>query len=385
MENYAIKIRRELHTCPEVGFELDETLAIIKRELEKMNVHYTESFGKSSVIATLNENMRGYTMAIRADIDALPVSEKNDVPYKSKNTGKMHACGHDAHTAILLDTIRRVNEIKDKIPYRVKFIFQSAEEHTTSGAKLLCESGAMDGVSEIFGLHVCPSIEAGKIAVSEGAQNATSFGFYLNFYGKSVHVARRELGIDAIKMANRAYMKIEDVICQMQQAGKSVIFHVGKIEGGKTNNVVADKCSMFATLRSSCDLESQETGKKIKEICDSVACEYGGKFEFVEVKYYPVVVNDAKATDLVRRACSAAVGEENVLVWQRDMIGEDFSYYTNLIPGCFFRLGTGNVSRGITEPLHSDRFDIDERALSIGSDAFMSIILNKAEELIKSK
>ena len=381
MENYVTKIRRELHTCPGVGFELDETLAIIRRELEKMGVRYTESFGKSSVIATINEQISGYTVAFRADTDALPISEKNDVPYKSKNEGKMHACGHDAHTAILLDLVRRVNEIRDKIPYRVKFIFQSAEEYSTSGARLLCENGAMDGISEIFGLHVTPSIEVGKIAISDGPQNAVSLGFYLKFYGKSAHAAHREQGIDAIKMACNAYLKIEDMVEKQRSLGDKTVFHVGKIEGGKTNNVVADECSMFATLRSVDDETSDKTSGEIKKICESVAVGFGGTFEFLEIKHYPVVINDKRSTERARKACVDVVGEENVLAWEMNMVGEDFSYYTNLVPGCFFRLGSGNVSRGITEPLHSDRFDIDERALSIGSDAFIEIILKKAEEI----
>lgn len=385
MENYATKIRRELHACPGVGFELDETLAIIRRELEEMGVPYTEKYGKSSIIATVNEEKREYTLAFRADTDALPISEKNDVSYKSKNEGKMHACGHDAHTAILLDTIRKINKIKDEIPYRVKFIFQSAEEYTTSGAKLLCESGAMRGVSEIFGLHVTPRLEVGKTAISVGPQSATSLGFYLNFYGKSAHAAHREDGIDAIKMATLAYLKVEDMISEMRMGGDKTVFHVGKIEGGKTNNIVADKCSMFATLRSVGDSESKQTSAKIKKICESVAAERGGAFEFIEVKCYPVVINDEKSTDSARRACTDVVGEENVVSWQRDMGGEDFSYYTRIVPGCLFRLGTRNEELGVTEPLHSDRFNIDERALNIGSDVFLRIAINKAEKLSCAK
>ena len=385
MKNYVTKIRRELHSCPGVGFELDETLDVIRRELDSFAVPYTEKYGKSSIIATVNGEKAGYTLALRADTDALPIVEKNDVPYKSKNEGKMHACGHDAHTAILLDVIRRVNEIKDKIPYRVKFIFQSAEEHTTSGARLICESGALSDVSEIFGLHVFPDIDAGKIAISDGPQNATSFGFYLNFYGKSAHAARREEGIDAIKMANKAYLLIEDMIGKRGETGDKTVFHVGKIEGGTTNNVVADKCSMFATLRSLSDEESEKTGGDIKKICESVANEFGGKFEFIEVKRYPVIINDEKSTAFARRACSGVVGEENVVPKERDMVGEDFSYYTKLVPGCFFRLGVRNESLGFTCSLHNDKFDIDERALKIGSDVFVRLVLNKAEELSSEK
>ncbi len=384
MKNYAIGLRRELHACPGIGFELDETLAIIRRELKKMGVPYTEKYGKSSIIATVNEEKQGYTLAIRADTDALPITEKNEVYYKSKNEGKMHACGHDAHTAILLDTIRKINEIKDDIPYRVKFIFQSAEEYNTSGAKLICADGGMGGVCEIFALHVTPSLATGKIAISEGPQNATSLGFYLKFYGKSAHAAHREQGIDAIKMACNAYLKIEDMVEKQRSLGDKTVFHVGKIEGGKTNNVVADECSMFATLRSVDDETSDKTSGEIKKICESVAVGFGGTFEFLEIKHYPVVINDKRSTERARKACVDVVGEENVLAWEMNMVGEDFSYYTNLVPGCFFRLGTGNDALGTNLPLHSDKFNVDENALSVASDVFVRLVVNKANEL-KSK
>lgn len=380
MENYATQIRRELHACPGVGFELDETLAVIRRELEEMGVPYTEEYGKSSIIATVNEEKQGYTLAFRADTDALPISEKNDVSYKSKNEGKMHACGHDAHTAILLDTIRKINKIKDEIPYRVKFIFQSAEEYTTSGAKLICEGGGMEGVSEIFGLHVTPNLEVGKVAVSSGAQSAESLAFYLNFFGKSAHAAHREDGIDAIKMASAAYLEIDAMIEERRKSGDKTVFHIGAIEGGKANNIVCDNCSMFGTIRTMTPEVSDKTRDDVMDLAESVAKRFGGRAEFVQVKRYPALINDEGAVAFVRRAAADVLGKENVQHWNMDMIGEDFSYYTRIVPGCLFRLGTRNEELGFTEPLHSDRFNIDERALNIGSDIFLRIALNKAED-----
>ncbi len=380
MENYATKIRRELHSRPGVGFELDQTLEIIKRELDSMGVEYTEKMGKSSIVATVNPEKKNYTLAIRADTDALPITEKNEVAYKSKNEGIMHACGHDAHTAIALDALRRINEMREKVPFRVKFIFQSAEEYKTSGAKLLCNDGVMNGIDTIVALHCDPKIEVGRVAVSDGPQNSTSFGFYLNFFGKSAHAAQYELGVDAIKMAHEAYAKITEVIEKEIEGGERVIFHVGKIEGGTANNIVADSCSMFSTLRTYSDEKSYELRAKMEEICEDIAKKHGGRFELVEVKFYPVIINDKKVTDEVRRAMIETLGCENILPKKRDMVGEDFAYYAQIAPACFFRLGTKNEEKGITSPLHSDTFDIDERALSIGSDIFVKIVLNKAKE-----
>ena len=294
MKKYATRIRRELHSRPGVGFELDQTLEIIKRELDSMGVEYTEKMGKSSIVATVNPEKKNYTLAIRADADALPITEKNEVAYKSKNEGIMHACGHDAHTAIVLDALRRINEMREKVPFRVKFIFQSAEEYKTSGAKLLCNDGVMNGVDTIVALHCDPEIEVGKVAVSDGPQNSTSFGFYLNFFGKSAHAAKRELGIDALEMAHEAYAKITDLVKKEIECGERVIFHVGKIEGGTTNNIVADSCSMFSTLRTYSDEKSYELRAKMEEICEDIAKKHGGRFELIEVKFYPVVINDKK-------------------------------------------------------------------------------------------
>ena len=259
MENYVTKLRRELHSRPEVGFDLDNTLAVIRRELDGMGVEYTEKYGKSSIVATVGENKNAFTVAIRADIDALPIEEKNDVPYKSQNAGKMHACGHDAHTAILLDTVRRVNEIKDEIPYRVKFFFQSAEEYAPGGASLMVRDGVMDGIDEVYALHVAPNVDTGVITLWAGPQNAASNGFYLKFYGVSAHAARKEEGRDAIKMAFSAYFDIEKIAEAHKSAGEKIVFHVGQVEGGKTNNIVANECSLFCTLRTLDD----ETAEKI--------------------------------------------------------------------------------------------------------------------------
>lgn len=381
MKNYAIGLRRELHACPGIGFELDETLAIIKRELEKMGVEYTEKYGKSSVVATVGENKDGFTVAIRADIDALPIEEKNDVPYKSQNAGKMHACGHDAHTAILLDTVRRVNEIKDEIPYRVKFFFQSAEEYAPGGASLMVQDGVMRGIDEIYALHVAPNVDTGVITLWAGPQNAASNGFYLNFYGVSAHAARKEEGRDAIKMALTAYFDIEKIADAYRSAGEKIVFHVGKVEGGKTNNIVASECSLFCTLRTLDDETAEKIKAEIEQAAKKAAEKLGGRAELIMSKSYPVVINDERATLNIKNAASEVIGEENVIAAERGMGGEDFSYFTRLAPGCMFHLGVRNEALFEPKPLHSDKFQLDESALKIGSDIFLQLILNKAKEI----
>ena len=250
MESYVINARRQLHMYPEIGFDLDRTLSFIRAELEKMGVEYTEKYGKSSMVATINPEKSRFTIGIRADIDALPITEETDLPFKSKIDGQMHACGHDAHGAIALDTCRRLNEMREKINCRVKIIFQAAEEYPPSGAKLMVEDGVMEDIDCIVALHVGPGKSVGTISVLAGPENATSDGFHLEFYGKTAHAAAQQSGVDAIMMAVKAYTEIEFMIAKEIKATDPIIFNVGAIHGGVANNIVCDHCSMYCTLRT---------------------------------------------------------------------------------------------------------------------------------------
>lgn len=376
MESYVINARRRLHMYPEVGFELERTLDFLRSELDKMGVEYTEKYGKSSIVATVNPEKTGFTIGVRADIDALPITEENDVPYKSKIEGQMHACGHDAHTAIALDTLRRIQEMKENVGCRVKFIFQAAEEYPPSGAKLMAEDGVMNDIDCIVSLHCDLAYSVGELGVSSGPQNATSDGFYLEFYGKSAHAAQQQLGVDAIMMAHRAYSDIEFMIAKEIPPRDSVVFNVGAINGGVANNIICDKCTMFCTLRTLNENIAKYALGRIKKIIGCVAESAGGRAEFIESKHYPIVNNNELLTERVRLSLEKTVGKENVLPKIQSMGGEDFSYFANIKPGCMFRLGVKNSEKGITSGLHTTKFDIDEEALKIGSDAFVNFILD---------
>lgn len=375
MNEYARQIRRELHRHPEIGFELHNTLATLRRELDKMGVEYTEKYGKSSLVATINPEKSHRTIAIRADMDALPIVEKNECEYKSEIEGQMHACGHDAHTAILLATVKELNEIRDQIFCRVKFIFQAAEEYAPSGAMLMAKDGVMNDVDEIIALHVDTDIEVGKIGFVPGYMNATSNGFLLDFYGKSAHVAFQQYGKDAIMMAVRAYTDIEFMIAKEISAREPIIFNCGAIHGGVANNVICDHASMFCTLRTHSDDTAEYVLNKIKMIGEAVAQTAGGRFEYTQKKYYPTVYNDPAIEGKLRAVAKETVGEENITEKRRSMGGEDFSYLANEKPGCMIRLGVKNEKRGIVHGLHTDRFDIDEDALGVGVSVFKNYVL----------
>ena len=377
MESYVIKARRQFHMYPEIGFDLDKTLEFIRGELDKMGVEYTEKYGKSSLVATVNPEKSSFTIGIRADMDALPITELNDVPYKSKIDGQMHACGHDAHTAILLDTCRRINEMKEKINCRVKFIFQAAEEYPPSGAKLMAEDGVMDDIDCVVALHIDPGYNTGEIAYSAGPQNATSDGFYLEFYGKSAHAANQQKGVDAIMMAVRAYTDIEFMIAKEIKANDPIIFNVGAINGGVTNNIICDKCTMFCTLRTFKDENAEYIIEKIKKIIAGVAETAGGQAKFVESKHYPIVDNNDVVADKIRDAAEKIVGKDKVILkTTREMIGEDFSYFARRKPGCFFRLGVANAECGFGGMLHNGKLLPDEAALDVGVNTFVQFILD---------
>ena len=376
MENYVVNIRRELHRNAEIGFDLPKTLAIVRRELDLIGVEYTEKYGKSGIVATVNPEKTHHTIAIRADMDALPIKEENDLPYKSETEGVMHACGHDAHTAIALATLKKIYEMRDKISSRVKFIFQPAEEFAPSGAMLMARDGVMDDIDCIVALHCDTDYPAGTIGIVPEYMNATSDGFTLEFTGKSAHVAFQQYGRDAIMMAMRAYSDIEFAIAKEISARESVIFNVGAIHGGTANNIICDKCTMFCTLRTHYDTTANYLIDKIKRIGEAVASTAGGGFRFIQDKHYPALYNDPELCERMRSAAIETVGEENIFTKQRSMGGEDFSYFANIKPGCMFRLGVKNEELGITSGLHTPRFNIDERALDIGVQTFTTFVLN---------
>lgn len=375
MNEYAVKIRRELHRRPEIGFDLPCTLALLRRELDAIGVEYTEEFGKSSIVATINPEKTHRTIGIRADMDALPITEKNETEYRSEIEGQMHACGHDAHTAMALTALKTLYEMKDKLTCRVKFIFQAAEEYAPSGAMLMAKDGVMKDIDEIIALHVDTDLNAGTVGFVPGYMNATSDGFTLDFYGKSAHVAFQQYGRDAIMMAVRAYTDIEFMIAKEISAREPIIFNCGAIHGGVANNVICDHASMFCTLRTHSDETAKYVLDKIKRIGEAVAETAGGRFEYTHKKHYPTVYNDPEIEKKLRAVAAETVGGEFVVEKRRSMGGEDFSYLSNEKPGCMFRLGVKNAERGIVHGLHTDLFDIDESALDVGASMFVNYVL----------
>ena len=378
INEYAVDIRRRLHKYPELGFDLEKTLTLLKGELSKIGVDYTEKYGKSSIVATINPKKVGYTIGIRADMDALPITEENDVEYKSCIEGQMHGCGHDAHTAIALTALKELYEVKDKINCRVKFLFQSAEE-SYCGAKYMAEDGIMEDIDCIIALHVDSNCPVGEVLLITDESNANVDNFYLEFFGKTAHVARQQNGIDANMLAIKAYTAIELMLAKEVKYDKVALFNAGEIHGGTANNVISDYCRMNCTLRTWDDETEKALLEKIEEIIRLNAQLSGGNAKLTPTAHYPVLINDREITQKLKVSAVKIVGEEHIGKYERSTGGEDFAYFARLKPACMFRLGVANEEKRKPYATHTSKFDIDEEALDIGVRIFKQFVFDNME------
>ena len=376
IDNQYIKdLQHELHRIPELGFELPRTVAVVKRELDKIGIEYTEKYGKSSIVADLNPEKTNFTIAIRADMDALPIQEQTGLEYSSEIEGRMHACGHDAHTAILIATIKALYEIKDEISCRVRFIFQPSEECPESGAKMLVENGVMDGVDVIVGLHV-GGCRSGQMGVCPGASMAASRPFKLEFFGKSTHAATPHNGNDALAAAVRAYTSIKLMTSTELTPLERYICSICKLNGGTAQNVIADYAEMQGTIRTfNLDIDKYLI-ERIESIAESIKREMGVDYKLTTHLKSGVVYNDPKISAKVIEAQKKVVGEENIAPIAVRLGAEDFAFYGEKAPAVFFRLGALNEEKGCVSPAHNGDFKVDDDVLHLGAETFVQFVLD---------
>ena len=370
---YITSLRRELHEIPEVGFDLPKTLAVVRRELDALGIPYTEKYGKSSLVASLGRADSKKTVALRADMDALPMEENTGLPFSSKHKGCMHACGHDCHTAMLLGTAKMLKAIEGDLPCRVLLVFQAAEEYAPGGAYLMCEDGVCEGIDVILGLHVNPRFPVGTVAFNSREMSASSHGFFLEVYGKSSHVASPHRGVDAIALACRIYNDIQVMRSRELDPLLPALVGIGEFHGGTANNILCDHVHMHGTIRALNENVDAYLYRRIGEIARSVAEDAGGRIELTTTKHYPVLINNSKvASDLAR----VVRGMEDItLIDDLDpsMGAEDFAFFTRRIPGVYFRIGAKNGDEVI--PLHNNRFSPSEEALTVGPRIFLQYIM----------
>ncbi len=375
---YVVKMRREIHRHPEIGFELPKTLALVRRELDAMGIPYTEKFGKSSLVATVNPETKGKVIAVRADMDALPIQEETALPFASENPGVMHACGHDCHTSMLLALAKMLTEVKKELRCRVKLIFQAAEEVAPGGAKLMCEDGLCDEVDEFITCHVNPNFPSGAFAINKTYMNASSHGFILRLHGRTSHAARPQMGVDAIAMACQVYQAIMVMRAREINPMKPCLLSAGEIHGVKTNNILCDEVMMHGTIRA-LDPEIDETiFRRIGEIADAISKEMGGSFTLETTKHYPSLHNDPVIADRLTAAAKKILPPEMILPYPETMGAEDFAFFLQKKPGARFCLGTHKEGAEV-HPLHNSRFSPDEGCLTVAPEIFLQYILDNQD------
>lgn len=376
---YAQQLRNELHQCPEIGFDLPKTTAIVRRELDAMGVSYTEQYGKGSIVATINEG-KPFTIGLRGDMDALPVQENSSNPYPSKHEGKMHACGHDVHTAQMIAVTRQLNDMKDSIRCRMKILFTPAEEYITPGCKLMVENGVMDDIDCVISAHVDPNVPVGNVVLREGGLNANSMGVVVEFFGKTAHANAQQKGVDAIRMGVEAYMAMELMLARETPSAAPCLLNVGSFNAGKTNNIVCDYAKLFLSARTHDDDLMAFMERRIKEICEGVAAMAGGTAKVTVTKLLPYVDNHPVMTEKMRQAAVKLLGEDHVGEAPRTMGGEDFAFLSRKKPGVMFRLGVANDHDPCSRTaLHNDHFNPDERCFETSIPLFVNFVLENQD------
>ena len=360
MKDFLIDLRRDLHSHPELGFEEFRTMEKISSILKSFNVNHKTKIANTGIIADIEGEDKNFTIAFRADMDALPMEDKKTCSYSSKNKGKCHSCGHDVHTAILTGTAKYFSEIKP--PCNIRLIYQPAEE-TTGGALPMIEEGALNNVNVIYGLHVRPEIRVGQISFTYGAMYASSNMFEVNIKGKSAHGAKSYYGTDSIIIASHIITQLHSFVSAFTDG--SMRLHIGTINGGTANNIVAENVKMEGIIRMLCDDETRDYRlKMIENIIVNTAKSFGGCAEFINIPSYPALINHDNAVNIIIESGSMFLGKENCIKENPNMTTEDFSYYLQRVKGAFFSLGVSNDE--INAPIHNSLFDIDEDAINIG-------------------
>lgn len=373
---YAVQLRRQLHQYPEIGFDLPKTLALVRRELDAMGIPYTEEYGRSSIVGTINPDCTGFTIGLRGDMDALPIQEVSDKPYCSKIPGQMHACGHDAHTAMLLATARELKAREKELTCRVKLLFTPAEEYINPGCKEMVEDGVMEDIDCAIAFHVNPALDVGQVRISSGGINGNSMGFTVEFFGTSSHAAAQQRGHDAISMAVEAYTAMEIMVAKEIAPTTPRLLNIGTIHGGETNNVICNYCKMYCSSRTHSDDVTEFIIQRVREICDSVAKMSGGESKVTVNKFLPCVINNENVVERVKATLEKVIGEENILPMIRGLGGEDFSFLSRVKPCALISLGTRGDDPNTGVALHNDHFDLDERAMGLGVEIFVQFVLD---------
>ena len=364
-----LRIRRAIHQRPELSNQEFETSALVHRELEAAGITDIIKVVATGLIARIQGEGGGKakTLAIRADLDALPITELSGLPFASKNPGVMHACGHDAHTAMVLAAALALHRRRDTFSGTVQFIFQPAEEAEPLGGRTLVQEGHLDDVDGVIGIHVDPLIESGVIGVRAGAFACSADEFDIQILGKSAHGGKPHEGVDAITVAAGVIQELQKVPARQKDPAIPLVITIGSIHGGTARNIIADTVTMKGTVRTMSEEVRALAHKRIRDLSVNLARAHGADAKVEITTGEPVLVNDDAMTDLIREAAKDVVGPEKVFSAEPWTAADDFAFYCEVKPSVYFRLGVGNRDKGIDRGLHQPDFVVDEDALPIGA------------------
>lgn len=368
LKDEVISIRRELHMYPELGFQEFKTSSLVENYLNELGIEVKTNVAKTGVVGVLYGREASKTALLRADMDALPVEELNEVPYKSRNPGIMHACGHDGHVAMLLVAAKVLSRHRDELSGNVKFIFQPSEEKSPGGAIKMIEEGVLENphVDYAFGIHLGNMFEKGTIALRKGVFMAEADSFKIVISGIGGHGAYPHASVDPILIASNVVLALQTIVSREINPIDPVVVTVGKINSGDVSNVIPEKAELLGTVRTLNKNISKDMPFKIERIVKSIAEAYRGNAELEYDFGYPPLVNHAEESEFVKRVGELIVGKDKILEAPISMGGEDMAYFLEKVPGAFFWLGSMNKEKGFDKLFHSQYFDFDENVLPIG-------------------
>lgn len=368
--------RRHLHSHPELSFEEMETSQYVFDVLNSFGGLEVSRPTKTSVMARLIGQTDGPKLAIRADMDALPIEEETDLEFKSQNKGVMHACGHDAHTAILLGATKVLTELRDSVKGEIRFLFQHAEELHPGGAVEMVKAGVMDDIDQVIGLHVRSMMESGRLCVSAGPINAASDRFDIVLRGRGGHAAHPHGTVDTVAVAGQVIAALQTIVSRNKDPLNPLVISITKIHGGTAYNVIPETVELGGTVRSYNPALRESVPELMERVIGGITSAHDATFNLDYRRGYSPVVNDEQLSQRVAKVLQNAFGEDNVHPSTPGMGGEDFSGYLTKAPGTFFHLGAGDASKGKLYPHHHPKFWLDEDAFQVGVKAFVTLALN---------
>jgi amidohydrolase len=381
-----VETRRDFHMHPELSNQEARTSKIVAERLRALGLEVRTGVARHGVIGLLKGGRPGSVIAVRADMDGLPINEVRNVPYKSQTPGVMHACGHDVHTTVALGVAELLSKHRAQIPGTIKFIFQPAEEMASDapewGAKLMIREGALDAPrpSAIFGLHCSSAVEAGKIGYSDAAVTAAADTFSIKIRGKMTHGAYPQLGTDSIVVASAAVMQLQSIRSRRTDTMDPLVLTVGSIHGGNRENIVAQEVELKGTVRTYSEAIQDQVIQMMHQTLKGVTESYGATYTMDYTKGYPPTVNNAALVRRMLPSMKRINGEAGVIAGPPSMGGEDFSYFAIEIPGFFYWLGVANRERGITAGPHTPDFDVDEKCLVTGVKTMAAMLVDYLEQ-----